>query len=448
MGASDYHEDVASNPKLGSTPTIGDVIAARYSRRDALGGMLGGGLLGSAAIAGLGPVVTSCATWSGVDGSDAFVEIARGIDTRHHVAPDHEASVLLRWGDPLFPDMGPFDPMNQSAEDQERRFGQNNDYIGFVPLGADRGILCVNHEYVIPALMHPGAAGRPSNAHECEIEKAAHGCSIVEVARAGEAWRPVIPSRYNRRITARTGGFEVTGPAAGHPRLRTSADPSGRSVTGTLNNCAGGITPWGTYLLAEENFNDYFVGAASGREAANYERYGIPAAQYAWGLHDPRFNLAYEPNEPNRFGWIVEIDPKDPLSIPKKRTALGRFKHEGAATVVNRDGRIVLYSGDDQRFDYVYKFVTAGRFDPNRPGSGRDLLDAGVLHAARFSADGSVTWLPLIQGVGPLTAANGFDSQADVVIETRRAADLLAATPMDRPEGSNPIHRLDGSTSC
>jgi secreted PhoX family phosphatase len=230
--------------------------------------------------------------------------------------------------------------------------------------------------------------------------------------------------------------MEIAGPAAGNGRLKTSADPSGRRVFGMINNCAGGVTPWGTWLTCEENFHGYFSGKLPDGhpEARNYRRYGVPGNFYAWGKFQNRFDAAKEPNEANRFGWVVEIDPFDPNSIPKKRTALGRGKHEGAAGIINKEGHYVVYMGDDERFDYVYRFVSTGRVDRNNPRANRDILDDGILSVARFRADGAVDWLPLVHGHGPLTAANGFASQADVLIETRIAADLLGATKMDRPE--------------
>jgi secreted PhoX family phosphatase len=242
-------------------------------------------------------------------------------------------------------------------------------------------------------------------------------------------------SRYARRITARTTPMRLSGPAAGDELLQTAADPTGTGVVGMINNCAGGITPWGTVLTAEENFHGYFWSgqekpAVSDRQA----RYGLPGKWYDWGRHDARFDLDRHPNEANRFGWIVEIDPYDPTSVPVKRTALGRFAHEGAAVAIAPDGRAVAYSGDDARFEYLYKFVSRDRFDPaDRTGNLR-LLDAGTLFVARFEADGRLAWLPLVWGTGPLTAANGFRNQADVLVHARAAGDVLGATRMDRPE--------------
>lgn len=440
----DESENIPCNPRIaGGAATITDLIRRRLTRR--------GFTLGAASLA-----LAGCATArreGAPEGAFGFAEIARGMDGTHHVPDGYEADILIRWGDALFADAPPFDPFRQTAAAQRRQFGYNNDFVGVVPLptgegGAARALLCVNHEYTTTRLMLPGvAAGYPESltrAH-CETEIAAHGGSIVEIVRQGGRWSAAVPSRYNRRLTGET-PMRVAGPAAGHSRMRTKADPHGLTVAGTINNCAGGITPWGTWLMAEENFNGYFLGRLpeGHSESANHARYGAPGGWYQWGRYFDRFDIGKEPNEPNRFGWIVEVDPRDPASTPKKRTALGRFKHEGAETVVAPDGRVVLYMGDDQRFDYVYKFVTARAFDPANPAANADLLDEGVLYVARFDADGGLEWLPLVHGEGPLTAGNGFHSQADVVIETRRAADLLGATPMDRPEDVEP-HPKTGS---
>jgi secreted PhoX family phosphatase len=357
--------------------------------------------------------------------------------------------VLLRWGDALFPDSPEFDPNSQTAEAQLRQFGYNNDYVGFIPLEGsnDRGLLVVNHEYTNPHLMFPGIVtvvdgevkqGSLSK-EQVDVEIAAHGGTIVEIQRVDGKWQVVRGGQYNRRITAST-EMEVTGPAAGHDRLKTSADSTGTKVLGTLNNCAGGVTPWGTYIMAEENFHGYFSGElpADHPEAANYERYGVPDGGYDWANFYDRFDLSKEPNEPNRFGWIVEVDVMDPASTPKKRTALGRTKHEGAESIVADNGKVVFYLGDDERFDYVYKFVTDGTYNPDDRAANMDLLDAGTLYAAKFNDDSTMEWLPLVHGQGPLTQENGFASQADILIETRRAGDLVGATKMDRPEDVQP----------
>ncbi|MBZ9817803.1 PhoX family protein [Mesorhizobium sp. CA7] len=431
--------------------TMGEIIAARFSRR----GFLMGSLAVSAIAATVSPLALIAADEARAAEASAFKfdELEAGIDDKHHVAPGYDADVLLRWGDPLFADSPDFDPLKQSAEAQARQFGYNNDYVGYIPIdgSAEHGLLVVNHEYTNPHLMFPGivsivekdgkkkAEVAPLSKEQVDVEMAAHGGTIVEIRKQDGKWQVVRDGKLNRRIMSTT-EMALSGPVAGHDRVKTNADPSGTKVIGTLNNCAGGVTPWGTYVMAEENIHGYFSGELpeGHREAANYKRLGIPEGAYEWGAHYDRFNLAKEPNEPNRFGWIVEVDVNDPNSTPKKRTAMGRFKHEGAESIVAKDGRVVFYLGDDERFDYVYKFVTAGTFNPNDRAANMNLLDDGTLHVAKFAEDGSVEWMPIVFGQGPLTAENGFASQADVLIETRRAADLLGATKMDRPEDIQP----------
>ncbi|MDX8443655.1 PhoX family protein [Mesorhizobium australafricanum] len=431
--------------------TMGEIVAARFSRR----GFLMGSLAVSAIAATVSPLALVAADEARAAEGSAFKfdELEAGIDDKHHVAPGYDADVLLRWGDPLFADSPEFDPAKQSAEAQARQFGYNNDYVGYIPIdgSAEHGLLVVNHEYTNPHLMFPGivkvvekdgkkaAEVAPLSKEQVDVEMAAHGGTIVEIRKEAGKWQVVREGKLNRRITSNT-EMALSGPVAGHDRVKTNADPSGAKVIGTVNNCAGGVTPWGTYVMAEENIHGYFSGELpeGHQEAANYKRLGIPEGAYEWGAHYDRFNLAKEPNEPNRFGWIVEVDVNDPNSVPRKRTAMGRFKHEGAESIVAKDGRVVFYLGDDERFDYVYKFVTAGKFNPNDRAANMDLLDDGTLHVAKFAEDGSVEWMPIVFGEGPLTAENGFASQADVLIETRRAADLLGATKMDRPEDIQP----------
>lgn len=416
------------------------------------------GTLGvTATLALFGPAAfTASKAETSVDRFD-FAEIEAGIDKTHHLAPGYRAQVLLRWGDPLFPDVPTFNPNAQSAAEQLKRFGYNNDYIAFFPIDGSNthGLLCVNHEYTNEELMFPGLKKRQDisgfedmTAELVDIEMAAHGVTIVEIKRDGEDWRVVTDSKYNRRISPNT-PMTVDGPAAGCERLKTTSDPTGKAMVGTLNNCAGGQSPWGTYLTAEENFHGYFwtnecrPGGArpkglGGDQAKSYERYGVPGLWQAWGKFQDRFNVDKEPNEPNRFGWIVEIDPFDPDFVPVKHTALGRFCHEGAEIVVNKDGRVVVYCGDDGRGEYIYRFVSKGRYDPNDKAANMKLLSEGTLSVARFDADGNVHWLPLEHGRPWLTEEFGFNSQADVVIDPRLAADLLGATRMDRPEDVQP----------
>ena len=452
-------EDTSANRS--TNPTMGDVIAERLSRRD-----LGKGLLAVAAVsATVSPIALAAATQGRAETINTtpsfnFKEVPAGVDDRHYVAEGYDADILIRWGDPVLPAAPTFDPANLTKEGQAKQFGYNNDYLGYLPMpGAanpsEHGLLCVNHEYTNEELMFPGLGRQDARRGSttpfskmtkqiAEVEMMAHGGSVLEVRKTGGKWAVVANSRYARRITAET-EMRISGPAAGHDRMKTSADPSGTKVLGMLNNCAGGRTPWGTWLTCEENVNGYFSGelAAKHTEARNHKRMGIPSRWFNWGDYFDRFNVAKEPNEPNRFGWVVEIDPFDPASFPVKRTALGRLKREGAAGILNKDQRYVIYSGDDQRFEYVYKFVTDGRFQAGNRAANTNLLDSGTCFVARFNGDGTGEWLPLVHGRGPLTEANGFTSQADVVIEVRTAADLLGATKMDRPEDVEANHKTN-----
>ncbi|MDP3417747.1 PhoX family phosphatase [Falsiroseomonas sp.] len=447
-------EDIGSNPAPGRG--LGDMIAARLTRRAALRGLAGAG----AAAALTEALVTEAIAqpmpvpMQGGPSTLTFPELRHQLSQTQAVAEGYEAQMVIRWGDPVLEGAPAYDPKAQTKEAQAKQFGYNNDYLDYWPLPAgsgssDHGLLCVNHEYTNTNLMFEGvgegrAARGRTNAAQVGIEIAAHGMTVVEVKKENGTWRSVPGGRFNRRITMET-PMRVSGPAAGHPRLQTRADPSGTRVLGTLNNCAGGNTPWGTVITAEENFNNYFGGAAAETDpqAEAYKRYGIQKdATWSWGRHVERFDLDKEPNEPNRFGWVVEFDPYDPESVPVKRTALGRFKHEGATHAVSHDGRVAFYMGDDERFEFLYKFVTARPWNRDNPAANRDLMDEGTLYVAQFAERGRMRWLPLVHGTGPLTAENGFANQADVVIEARRAATLAGATPMDRPEDveTNPVN--------
>ena len=299
--------------------------------------------------------------------------------------------------------------------------------------------MIANHEYTNPELMFPGYSADAPTREQVDYELAAHGASVVHIERhSSRGWRYTMGAWHNRRITGST-PMRLTGPAAGHPWMRTTEDPGGYLVRGTLNNCSAGITPWGTVLTCEENFNQYFANndfVADKQKQAAHKRYGLPgkASERKWERFHPRFDLAAEPNEAFRFGWVVEFDPRDPASPPRKHTALGRLKHEATSTVVGKDGRVVVYMGDDERFDYVYKFVSAGRYSAGDRDANMSLLESGTLYVAKFTDDGTGTWIPLVAGQGKLTAAAGFATQADVALKTRLAADAVGATKMDRPE--------------
>lgn len=443
-------EDHSSNTSANST--IGEVLAERLSRRKLMAGMLS---LTAASVVMTGSNATPANAGADVEAGDrfSFSEVGVKSDPWHHVPADYTADILVRWGDQVLEGAPPFTPNNLDGNAQAQQFGYNNDFIGFIPLNgrSDHGLLVVNHEYTNSELMFavlddvPRKTGTSPKITEdiVAVEMMAHGGSVLELRRNEGRWSVVHPSGYARRITAET-EMLIGGPAAGHERMRTIADPTGKRVRGMLNNCGGGITPWGTWLTCEENFNGYFLGDAAAdaitEDARALRRYGLPGEWYGWGKFHERFDLTKEPNEANRFGWVVEIDPSDPLSMPVKRTALGRFKHEGAGNVVNKDGRFVIYQGDDQRFEYVYRFVTARKVDLSTPASNKDLLDEGTLYVARFNADGTGDWLPLVFGQPNssgqvwLSERFGFKDQGDVVINTRLAADLLGATKMDRPE--------------
>ncbi|MGF1805882.1 PhoX family phosphatase [Aliivibrio sifiae] len=356
------------------------------------------------------------------------------------VPKGYRSSTLMSWGDPIFANAPQFNPNGkQDSKAQAMQFGDNTDGMSVFPLSSDRAILAVNNEYTNYEYLfvHEGKA---MTADDVAKAQAAVGITIVEIVKKNGQWTMDVNGRANRRITANT-EMLVTGPAAGHDLLKTKADPTGKKVLGTFNNCANGETPWGTYLTCEENFNDFFGSETKAALTADDKRYGIEAEQsdYQWHNFDERFDVAKNPNEPNRFGWVVEIDPNDPTSTPLKRTALGRFKHENAALVVNDDGHVVVYLGDDERGEHLYKFVSKNKYQEGNKSANRDLLEDGILYVAKFvmkddKLEGDGQWLELTYGKNGLTKDNGFNSQAEVMIFARRAATQVGATTMDRPE--------------
>ncbi len=387
---------------------------------------------------------------------------------RVDVPDGYTARPFFSWGDPVENGSPEWHPGAESSwEEQALQAGQNHDGMHFFPFPEapnKHGLLVINHEYINQTL-HPqgptvskdaqGRRVRPLD--EVRKEQAAHGLSIVEIRKDADGhWQRVYPSRYNRRLTAYT-PMAISGPAAGDDSMRTVDDPHGREVLGTLNNCSMGVTPWGTYLIAEENWKNYFVNRdkADHAERREHHRYGISASANShynyWESADPRFDATPQAdqlhngyvNEPNRFGWVVEVDPFDPDSKPVKRTAMGRIVREGCTCVQHPDGTLAFYSGDDSRGEYVYKFVPEDRFNSESPNANRNLLDKGTTYVAVYHEDGTGEWRPLVWGEPGLTEKDGFRSQADVLINLRSAGDAVGATPMDRPEWTavNPFTR-------
>jgi secreted PhoX family phosphatase len=446
MGGHDEKDKwiVRSNEGLGEA--FDEVLARRLSRRD---------VLKSAAIASSVAIIGQALH---VDTAAAQRATGLRFGPIAPVAPDADdvtvpegyyAATLLRWGEPLSTSAPAHNVWEQTPAAQAAQFGYNCDFVGFMPLpygsaSSNRGLLAVNHEYTNEELMFAGYNADSPSANQVNVAIAAHGMSVVEIVRAPDGvWSYVRGSQYNRRLTGET-PMGVSGPAAGHHLLKTSADPEGATVLGTFNNCAGGKTPWGTVLTAEENFHQYFANAGQlskdDPRSAIHTRYGMPAgaSDRKWERFHSRFDVAQEPNEAFRHGWMVEVDPYDPTFTPVKRTALGRFRHEAATIGVAPGGKVVAYMGDDSVFEYVYKFVSAGTINRRDRAANFGLLNTGTLYVARFNEDGSGQWLPLVYGQGPLTPENGFHSQGDVVINARVAGDLLGATKMDRPEDVEP----------
>ncbi len=464
-------------PNTSDNPYFGDILNEALSRR---------GFLKAGAAAGLVLYGTTRAPSALAQTPNRAARNRSGKLTFDPVSPNsvddlivpngYDYEVIARWGDPILRGAPRFDFDNQTGEAQAQQFGYNCDYVAFFPLRdrgrySARGLLVVNHEYTNSELMFRDfdpTGTDPEDLERIQVELMAHGISVVEIHRRHRGYRLERDSRWNRRLTA-VSPMRLTGPAAGNEWLKTSADPSGRRVLGTLNNCAGGHTPWGTYLSGEENFNQYFVNSgavADSDKRESYARYGfgetLPSFGYrGWERTEERFDLAKEPNEGFRFGWVVELDPFDPDFTPRKRTALGRFKHEGAETTLSENGRPVCYLGDDERFDYIYKFVSSRRVATGRGRRARAhnlrLLDHGTLYVARFTGDsppeeidgsgklpsdgefdGTGEWIPLV--TGDESHVEGM-SASEVLINTRFAGDQVGATKMDRPEDieRNPV---------
>jgi uncharacterized protein len=446
-------DDLSANPS--PARSFAEVAQARLSRRS----VLAGGMVAAAGFltTGLVQPPSAAAAPRGRSGGPGrallgFQAIPTSNADEVVVPPGYTARPFIPWGTPLlgaYPEFRPGSPdagvpNGNTADEQAQQVGMHHDGMTYFPLhagrrGSERGLLVLNHEYTDEFYLHAGAFvpdyAPTYSAEMVRKSQNAHGVTVAEIerSRSGE-WR-LVKSRRNRRITANT-PMQFSGPVTGHRLAQTQADRPGRTPLGTLNNCGNGETPWGTYLTCEENFNGYFRvdGTHPTESATLLARYGVGGDRNRWATQDPRFVVRPDDaNEPNRFGWVVEIDPHDPRSAPVKRTALGRLKHEDATVHIAKNGHVVVYMGDDQVNEYVYKFVSAGHWR-TMLSRGRSPLDEGTLYVARFGEDGTGTWLPLVHGQDGLTAANGFADQGDVLVKTRLAADVLEATPMDRPE--------------
>ncbi|SEN78872.1 hypothetical protein SAMN04488003_13616 [Loktanella fryxellensis] len=416
-----------------ATTDFDHVVSAAMSRRGFLRSLV---VMGSgAAVMGAGSLLssTSAQAQAATMGRFAFAPINIATDFTVHVPAGYTWKPLVSWGDALWSDAPAFDKATGGTLAASRRvFGDNTDGIELFNIDGHE-VIAVNHEYTEVGTLHPALPDNmPQSLEDVQKTQAVQGVTVMEVAEGPDGWAVVQDSPFNRRIDHTT-PMTISGPAAGHDLLKTAMDPDGVTALGTMNNCGAGRTPWGTYLTCEENFNGYFgttETVAEDATPAGYTpemlRYGPPvASRYGYELFDARFDLSQNPNEFNKQGYVVEIDPSDPTATPIKRTALGRFKHENAAVVIGRDGKVVVYLGDDERGEFLYKFVSTNSYVPG--GDTSTLLDDGILHVAKFEADGSGTWLALTEETTGM-------SLAEVCIHTRIAASTVGATTMDRPE--------------
>ena len=407
------------------------VVERAISRRGFLGGVLafgsGAAAMGTSFLKGSTALAQQTSRF-------AFDGIAAQTDGTIHVPDGYTWDILVRWGDPLFSDAeGAFDPQaGVPVEMSDRVFGENTDGMELFNVDG-RELLVVNSEYTNRDINLPHTdGGTPGSLDDVRILQNLQGVSVMEIEEGEDGWSVVVDSPYNRRITHLT-PMTFDGPAAGHDLLKTEADPTGMSSLGTFNNCGSGRTPWGTYLTCEENFNGYFGSTESSQDQKplevdeGYARYGIGPEGWGYDYHlwDARFDTSVNHNEPHRAGYIVEIDPSDPTSTPVKHTALGRFKHENAATALTRDGRLVVYMGDDERGEFMYKWISRDIYVPG--GDTSTLLNEGQLYAAVFDDDQTGQWVALTP------EATGMDP-AMIAVFTRMAASAVGATTMDRPE--------------
>lgn len=426
LSADDWDERNFPRPEV---QDFDRVVERAISRRGFLGGALafgsGAAVFGASFLQGKAALAQQTARF-------AFEQIAAQTDSTVHVPAGYGWKVLVRWGDALFSDAPAFDPAKGvPAAGADRVFGENTDGMEIFNIGG-KDVLVVNSEYTNNEINLGTADGLPTSAEQVQLLQNLQGVTVMELAEGADGWSVVVDSPFNRRLT-HLSPMTADGPAAGHDLLKTEADPTGLAILGTLNNCGSGRTPWGTYLTCEENFNGYFGATAEpaldDAVAAGFKRYGVSTktepGNYNYHGFDARFDVSKTPNEPHRHGYIVEINPADPASVPVKHTALGRFKHENAASVVAPDGRVVVYMGDDERGEFMYKWVSRDVYVPG--GDTSTLLVEGTLFVARFNDDMTGEWVALTP------EATGM-SAAEIAIFTRTAGSKVGATTMDRPE--------------
>ena len=411
----------------------------------------------------------------------SFNPVAKSVADAIRLPTGYYATVLYRLGDPIAADVPAFrNDGTDAAASYAQRAGDHHDAIQYYGMGADgrysatatdRALLVMNHEAITEAYLHPNGPtivnGARTVADEVLKEFYLHGVSVIEINKVNGNWIYKQDSSFNRRVHTLT-PMTISGPAAGSRYMVTKESPTGTAVRGTVNDCAHGYTPWGTYLACEENWAGYFRRTTAtdnprrtAKELTSFARYGVAGTgRELWATVTPdtaddrygRWNAEVRGtsadgsddyrNGPNTYGWNVEIDPFSPTSTPKKRTAMGRFAHEGAWPAKAVAGKpIVYYMGCDSRNEYVYKYVSTAVWDPADAtrglAAGDKYLDNGKLYAALFSEDGTGRWVELTFNTGNVTSANPgypFADQADVLVNARIAADVAGATKMDRPE--------------
>jgi len=457
-----------------------DVVVNDFlSRRTVMKGGLGAAI---AMITGVG--LTGCFD-SGSDNDDpatpsptspvarslSFDSIPGSLTDACTVAAGYTASVLAPWGTPLNSLAAPWDANgNNTSIDQANAMGMHHDGMHYFPINgsSDDGLIAINFEYIDQNALHPsGPTARPRPVEESRKEINAHGAGVVRVRKVSGRWQVVDNDPLNRRFTTAS-VMDIAGPLRGNDAVKTQFSVNGTQTRGTNNNCGNGYTPWGTYLTCEENWPGIFVN--TGTRPADQLRIGIPTtSNYGWetsaassdvNQEFSRFDITprgasatddYR-NEASTYGYIVEIDPYNAATLATKRTALGRFRHEGCWPCNVEAGKpVVFYMGDDSQNEYLYKFVSTALWNPadanptDRLATGAKYMDNGTLYVARFTAEGVGEWLPLTEAsraTDGRTLGSIYGSLANIIINTRGAADALGATPMDRPEWTtvNPLN--------